>query len=178
MVKDAAPQLIERFIDAAILGDGWRQGTFRTYATVSKTLAGDMQELFLKIGRSGNVAMRDGKPFHIRDHSGVSSPQYHVSETTTPAAVLRRSDNTSLISRVRYDGMVYCVSVPNGTLIARRNGKAAIVGNCEAMNAAAAYLLGVQRLRELPVEGGTARAAGAPIAKRNRMADYSAMLNR
>jgi len=32
---------------------------------------------------------------------------------------------------VSYDGYVYCVTMPKGTVIVRRNGKAAITGNCQ-----------------------------------------------
>ena len=55
--------------------------------------------------------------------------------------------------------LVYCVTVPNGTLIARRNGKATIVGNCEAMCAAIGYTLNVQRIPE-----GVARSEQAGFA--------------
>lgn len=52
--------------------------------------------------------------------------------------------------------------------------------DCEAMNAAAAYYLGVQRLRELPVidddDGEVVTSAAAK--KKMTMADYSAALNR
>jgi hypothetical protein len=39
---------------------------------------------------------------------------------------------------IDFDGMVYCATVPNGTLIVRRNGKAAICGNCLVYQTAAA----------------------------------------
>lgn len=49
--------------------------------------------------------------------------------------------------------------------------------DCEAMNAAAAYFLGVQRLREIPAEDAAAIAGGV-VPKRKKMADWSAELNR
>ncbi|MGF3022650.1 terminase gpA endonuclease subunit [Methylobacterium aquaticum] len=149
LVKGATPALIERFVEAAILGDGWVQDGFRTYATVSPLLADDMQELFLKLGRSANVKVREGVPYEIRGRAGADTHlQYHVSETKTAAASLRRSDNSPLFSTVDYDGMVYCVTVPNGTVVARRNGKMMVAGNCEALAAAAGYLMNVQRIPE------------------------------
>lgn len=51
--------------------------------------------------------------------------------------------------------------------------------DCEAMNAAAGYFLGVQRLRELPIDeetGEIVRSVGKKA--RSKMADYSAALNR
>jgi phage terminase large subunit GpA-like protein len=159
MIKDASPRLIARFVDAAMLGDGWQQGRSRAYATTSAELADGLQELMLKLGRTGNVRCRHPPPCTL--HGATGSPaaqQFHVSECGTSAALLRRADNTSLISTVSYDGMIYCVTVPNGTLIARRNGLPFIVGNCEAMNEAAGHLLGVARIpvgtmRDMPDEG-------------------------
>jgi replicative DNA helicase Mcm len=148
-VRRASNDLIDRFLDAAILGDGWVQNGYRAYATVSAKLADDMQELFIKAGRSANIVRREAKPCSI---NGRTSPntvdQYHVYEIRTAAASLRRADNTPIFKRLGYSGMVYCVTVPNGTLIARRNGKPAIVGNCEAMCAAIGYTLNVQRIPE------------------------------
>jgi hypothetical protein len=43
--------------------------------------------------------------------------------------------------------MVYCATVPNGTLIIRRNGKIAVCGNCEVYQVVAAYMM---RINEMP----------------------------
>ena len=149
IVREASSELIERFIDAAIMGDGWVQGGFRTYATTSKALADGMQELFVKIGRSANVRVRKAGPCNIRGGDSKNTvDQYHVSEIRTAQASLRRADNAPLFRTVPYSGMVYCVTVPNGTLIARRNGVACVVGNCEALSYVAAYMLGVHRISD------------------------------
>ena len=147
-IKDAAPSLIARFVEAAVLGDGWQQGKSRTYATTSRRLADDMQELFIKLGNSANIKTTQPPRHKIQGRDGPAALQYHVSETRTRAASLRQADNSPIFGRVPYDGMVHCVSVPNGTLIARRNGKAFIVGNCEALAAAAGYVLNVQAIPE------------------------------
>ena len=148
-VRHACSALIERFLDAAIHGDGWEQNGHRAYATVSAKLADDMQELFIKAGRCANIVRRAAKPYTIKGHTSSNTvDQYHVSEIRTAAASLRRADNTPIFKKLGYSGMVYCVTVPNSTLIARRNGKATIVGNCEAMCAAIGYTLNVQRIPE------------------------------
>lgn len=130
-VKDASPEVIERFLDAAIAGDGWTCEGTRTYCTVSKRLADDMQELFLKAGRSANIRIRAPQPclLHGAKYSNCVQ-QYHVTEWRTKGGLLRNSSNDSYVGRVHYSGMVYCATVPNGTLIVRRNGKPFICGNC------------------------------------------------
>ncbi len=113
-----------------------------------------MQELFLKIGKSANIRIVNPKPCRIRGGAYDTAIQYHVSETKTKSALLRKSDSRALFDSVNYEGMVHCVTVPNGTLVTRRNGKMAIAGNCEAMAYAAGHLLGVQRMpkRDAPEE--------------------------
>ena len=59
-----------------------------------------------------------------------TADQWWVSEWTTPHGLLRNSRNEPNFDRVPYAGKVYCASVPNGTLIVRRNGKPMVAGNC------------------------------------------------
>ena len=81
----------------------------------------------------------------MHGRSGTNAKdQYHVSECKTRRISLdggggRRRE---FIGRfVHYEGMVYCATVPNGTLIVRRRGQAFIAGNCVVMALAAARLL-------------------------------------
>lgn len=141
-IKDATPEVIERFVDAAIAGDGWVQNGFRTYATTSRVLADGMQELFLKLCRSAAINVRNPPRCRLR-----GQPQFHVREIGYKHCLLRKADNTPIFNQVDYDGMVYCTTVENGTLVARRNGKMLIVGNCEAMAYIAGYMLNAHRLR-------------------------------
>ncbi|HUR52933.1 MAG TPA: hypothetical protein VMZ71_02295 [Gemmataceae bacterium] len=129
-VKDSPPDVIERFIDGAVGGDGWSQHGTRYYKTISRRLADDMQELFLKIGRSASIGTRPAGEWCIEGRSGKSQASYVVIENLTPTAGLRNADHEPNFSRLHYDGMVYCVTVPNGTLIVRRNDKVIVAGNC------------------------------------------------
>ena len=99
------------------------------YGSVSAQLADDIQELFIKIGKSASIRIRPCGTYCIRGKSGVTEPQYWVSEWTCPHGCLRNSKNEPNFGLV-HDGMVYCVAVPNGTLIVRRHGKPMIAGNC------------------------------------------------
>jgi hypothetical protein len=138
-IKNASPNIIKKFLYGAISGDGWIQGTFRTYSTVSKQLADDIQELFLKSGFSSNIVVRPSKPYLIKGrYSENTVPQYFISECKTKAASLRSGKNNPNFSMIEYSGMVHCVSVPNSTVVCRRNGKMFIAGNCEVYAAACA----------------------------------------
>jgi thymidylate synthase ThyX len=79
----------------------------------SRQMAGDFQELFMKIGFCASVkTMSDGKQI---------------------VSVTKRTNqhlfNKKHWSKKHYVGKVYCVTVPNGTLYVRRNGKALWSGN-------------------------------------------------
>lgn len=129
-IRAASPRIIERFIRGAMLGDGnvW-QGN-RHYYTSSPRLAGDMQELFMKIGATASVLQRPGGAWKIRGRSGVSKDRFVVVQRNTHQSGLRREDGSVNYRSVDFDGMVYCVSVPNGTLVVRRRGRPMIAGNC------------------------------------------------
>jgi len=150
IIKEASPGVIKRFVDAAIDGDGWTQDGHRTYATTSRQLADDMQELFIKLGKYAIVRVKkkeDMKPATIRGRLIYSKhDQYHISEIRTKRAYLYGAEKKSCISGRQYSGMVYCASVPHGTLICRRNGKSFIAGNCFVYAYAAAIRAGLPYL--------------------------------
>ena len=81
-VKDAPSEIIARCLDAAVKGDGWTQeGRYRTIATISRRLADNYQELFLKTGCASNIRVRPPQPYCIDGRFGTNTrPQYHVSE--------------------------------------------------------------------------------------------------
>jgi len=150
-IKDASPNVIEAYLRGAIAGDGWVDNGREWYATVSKRLADDIQELFLKVGSATVMKTRKAKPYNIRGRYGENTvDQYHVSRKLTKQCHLNRYGKDKIhrpiFKNVHYDGMVYCATVPNGTLIVRRNGKVVICGNCEVYQVAAAYMLFVHML--------------------------------
>ncbi len=127
-VKQLSRKQIALFLEWYGLGDGNMNNGFRIFYTSSRRLADDVQELLLKIGRSGTVKVRNrsGRVW-IKDHwARINHPQYEVME--------RVKKNVSWLDRrdmevVDYGGKVYCVTVPNHTLYVRRNGKPCFCGN-------------------------------------------------
>lgn len=88
--------------------NGWR------YTTVSRQLADDVQEIAIKCGMSASVTL---------DKEGF----YRVYISTTRTAQCNLDGNRS--TWVNYEGMVYCVEVPNSTVMVRQNGHAYFSGN-------------------------------------------------
>jgi DNA methylase len=92
------------------------------YKTTSNRLAGDVQELLLKLGHSASV-------------SRVSvtgreqwRPIWNVTRRTSVETTIFPTKHGALVP---YDGWVYCCTVePHHTLVVRRNGRPAVCGNC------------------------------------------------
>lgn len=131
-IKVATPQVIGRFMGGYIAGDGWVQNETRYAVTTSIRLADDIQELWIKLGRSASIVTRKlGKGGIIRGRPITPKlPIYRITERRQKVAGLRNMRHEPRFFTGWYDGMVYCVTVPNGTLVVRRGGKSMIAGNC------------------------------------------------
>ena len=115
------PDHLTRLYDGLMRGDGNKKGNCWTYFTTSTQLASDVQELIIKLGFNSNITK-----------SRVENPNWR-----TKYCVSRRISRESTvfparhIKTVAYEGMVYCCTVePYHTLVVRRDGKAAVCGNC------------------------------------------------
>lgn len=130
-IRRASPRVIRAFLRGAILGDGWHDGALARYASISRGLAGDVQELFIKCGHRATLRHRRAKPYLIRGRAGDDTKdQFWAVQSSRVNSSLCTADRKPLFRTIAYRGMVYCATVPNGTLIVRRNGKPAVCGNC------------------------------------------------
>jgi DNA polymerase I len=106
-----SPRQLKILFESMMLGDGWSR---RSCGTASKVLADAFQELVLKMGYASTISNSDGfNTIYI---------SYEMLEPMQNKGVDHRS-------WIDYDGMVYCVEVPNHLLYVRRNGKACWSGN-------------------------------------------------
>lgn len=101
-----------------------------TYSTTSQVLAGQIQEVALKAGRAAIV---HDHPFAGDDGHYGSKARYLVTiyrkRNAQPRVGWTVQDRVQNVQTVPYKGNVYCVTVPNGTLYVRRNGKPLWCGN-------------------------------------------------
>lgn len=117
-LKNASKRQLKILFDAMMLGDGSKQGN--AYYTNSPRLAGDFQEILLKLGMAGSTSAKDKrKPRHVY--------QIHILTNIKKDFLSPKYPKRSV---QKYDGYVYCVSVPNRIIYVRRNGKALFCGNC------------------------------------------------
>ncbi|RLG14061.1 hypothetical protein DRN69_04680 [Candidatus Pacearchaeota archaeon] len=104
------------FLKELVKGDGYfsKNAKFSwLYYTKNKKLADDIQEMCIKHNLRCSIRQRRNQyELYISKHNTYTIYRYYnVSKT------------------VKNTGRVWCVSVANGTIVTRRNGKVAILGN-------------------------------------------------
>lgn len=114
-IKRLHPKYLLVLLKSLLNGDGnqhskngWK------YTTISRQLADDVQEIALKCGLAASVTL---------DQEGF----YRVNICTTRTTQCNLDQNRS--EWVDYEGMIYCVEVPNSTVMVRQNGHAYFSGN-------------------------------------------------
>jgi SPP1 gp7 family putative phage head morphogenesis protein len=119
--KDLPAECLDAMLNGMMLGDGhWGPQGQRYYTTSSEVLADDVQEIFQKLGRDAWIRRSD-------------TTGYKGSFSTRPVFVVRermQADHWLPVpARREYHGTVSCVTVPNGIVYVRRNGRAVWCGN-------------------------------------------------
>jgi len=124
-VLNLSARQLQIFWDFYVLGDGWIGKTGQAITTTSEILAGQLQEVAQKIGLSATVYRREVKPRGVIRGRLIKSAhaRYDIFLRTT------KNPKWTSVERVEYEGLVHCVSVPNGIVYVRRNGKAIWSGN-------------------------------------------------
>jgi len=135
-LKQWGPRYQAELLHGYLNGDGSRSspGHAGEGCTVSKQLADDLQVAALKAGWSASIRVSDrtgqcggivnGRPIIHR------KPVYVVGfGRKRGLEPLINHGGKRHESRAPYSGMVHCVTVPNGTLYVRRNGKPCWSGN-------------------------------------------------
>jgi phage terminase large subunit-like protein len=128
-ILNLPPQYLRALLQGLMLGDGSKgytdhNGVFITsesYFTSSPGLASDVQELGARIGRPVFVSSKSGT-----GATGKPLVMFGCAFVRTMGAGFCKLP----LERRSYSGCVYCVTVPNHTLVVRRGGKVMVCGNC------------------------------------------------
>lgn len=112
-------------LEAMLEGDGSLRKNGYAYHSTSKTLCDQVQILSIMLGMSASIASYGrAKPHHLdRYVVNICKP-----ERTSRILNTHHEKNTNR-SVEHYDGHVFCLTVPTGAYITRRNGAMAITGN-------------------------------------------------
>ena len=134
-IKFSTAEIIRVFLDEFNLGDGSIHKGNKVYRTTSKVMADDIQEMLLKVGSLGNIVKDNAKGTMVMGLPGNYIRNHDCYVIYERNDFLRYwfetgSRKSLYINEVDYDGLVYCATVPNGTLFVRRNGKPCWSSNC------------------------------------------------
>jgi hypothetical protein len=137
-VLELSPRLLKILLDALVAGDGSTipskhggNSIGYRYSTVSKQLADDVYELVYKCGYVPTLSVVEHK-YDDRD----TVVEYLVLWSDTnygdePIIYGHPDHNGAKVYDEDYDGLVWCLTVPNETVIVRDNGKISVQGNCK-----------------------------------------------
>lgn len=133
------PSLLKIMLDKLVLGDGStfknRKSNSFKYYTSSKILADNVQEIIFKCGFSSNIVTRTRlKKYKGKTNIGKEyiSTEYIVSWSSHITGSFPSIFGG--VSKEYYNGKVWCLTVPTGLFVTRRNGKITIQGNSAASN--------------------------------------------
>lgn len=135
LVHRWGPRTLRVFLEAFVDGDGSRRsdGNHSVIYTTSRGMADDLQILAIKAGWSANIRVDDRTGLERTMANGQrfrnARPCYVVSLVRTRTHPLVNHNGARHDSWQQYAGKVYCVKVPNGLLLVRRNGKPVVSGN-------------------------------------------------
>lgn len=138
-VKNLSKKGILAFIDAYILGDGTiknsgkklkgqkKDSISKVIFTSSKQIADDFTEIILKAGYSVSYKLMEVKGKKQKFKNGEYTINHNVYKITVKNSKHIQKFETE---KYEYSGKVFCVSVPNETILVRSNGKVLWIGNC------------------------------------------------
>jgi hypothetical protein len=139
-VMDLRPELMTILLDALVKGDGTegisKYGTnsknFK-YSTVSKQLADDVYEMVYKIGFVPNLRIYTAKKSDDRIVTEYvvlwSDTNYGNEPNVMSSPKIGKNGGGARINKIDYTGLLWCIEVPTGLFITRRNGRITVQGN-------------------------------------------------
>ncbi len=126
-IKNATPRQLGLFLEWYGMGDGYHDSDRPPrwqYVSKSPQMVDDIQEILIRMGIAGGLQSHDHcARIETRTHKRKGGVGYKWYALLLPTHR----------SVVDYEGLVYCVSVPTGAVLVRRNGKTAVSGNCMTM---------------------------------------------
>jgi len=130
-VFSMSPKLIGRFLYGYGMGDGWvHKGTQNyVFGEHELRLRDQVQSLIFLAGGRAVGHVRDMRQYNREDRRiKAQQDTYTLSERKAENSIVKKDQ----VEWVDYGRDAYCVSVPNGTLHVRRNGKPMWCGNTGA----------------------------------------------
>jgi len=119
-------ECLQALWEGYLLGDGYKKGNYEMAVSVNKGLLDDFQEILFRLGKNSSITKKPPGESVIEGRKVKFDGGFILT--------VRRSNFARLKGKISYySGIVYDVTVPNGTIFVRRNGKCVWTGNCSVM---------------------------------------------
>ena len=130
-IKNSEDKDIIEFLKAFRMGDGSIHLKNERFHSASRRMIDDLQELIVKIGKSGIITVDKRKrmvnPINRKQYK--ANPVYSIEIKPAEVVGIRKKD----IKKIRYEGYIGCVDISNGFVVVRRNNRVSISGNTGGM---------------------------------------------
>lgn len=134
IIKNSSPQQIITFLK--FFGDQSDSGKNEEFYSTSPTQIGDLQEMALRCGMFGAIHKKAARVTVLENGKEI------IGRYPCYTLVIRKRGTLALREALQsetYKGEVFCASVPNCTLITRREGTVLVSGNSCTSNAGVLY---------------------------------------
>jgi hypothetical protein len=129
-VMDLSPRQIRIFLDAFLLGDGYRRKGRDVFYTSSPQLANDLHELCLKAGYKATITKRKMNSVGRKINGRVVESKHDGYVVTSMESSRESWYSASKAELIDYDGLVWCADLPPcHVMFTRRNGRCLWSGN-------------------------------------------------
>lgn len=164
-ILELNPNLLKILLKALVNGDGHcSYSKYNTsskgfqYTTVSKQLADDVYELVFKCGFVPNICIHKGRRNRNEYIVCWSNTSYGREPNVLTSKRKQGNGGGAQVKREEYNGKVWCLTVPTGLFITRRNGLITIQGNCKFAQAQDL----INPMRIIKIGGGVADYRATP----------------
>jgi hypothetical protein len=127
-IKQLDIKYLNILYNTLVKGDGCSSNGIESYYSSSKQMADDVSELLLKLGYS--FVLYEREPHFgnvVKKIPKILRPSYVVTKKLKKYRCIRYKN----VSKVKYNGKVYCVEVPNHIIYVKRGSQVCWCGNCK-----------------------------------------------
>ena len=129
IILNGSLKMLESMIEGLVISDGTIKKGTKVIYTISRGLCDDIAECFVRLGMAVHITSRQPRTEKHKSSDGRDFWSKSVCYCVTGASV-RINYALHKPEVVKYDGMVYCVTVPSHVILVRRNDKIVWCGNC------------------------------------------------
>lgn len=166
-------------VEGLLASDGdFKYGKY--FCNTSKQLVDDLQVLLLSLGIASSVTLTESPGIMTGSLVEGLDREYYTTKDCYELYIFRTvvaPVKSSSIEIVDYDDTVHCLTVPNSTLVTRRDGTTLVSGNCLMVVTVELLRDSLDRWYKYNLNKGSFGSTSAPDLRSGRSEDRRTLLN-